>query len=125
MKEYVVDAPVGRRHVVTRLVEPAFAWRGWTVTWSACTTAALAVLMLVYFYAYEGQLFNVVFTIGVTGALVSVLAFFTRRLMFSLALVAALDAVVIWASTVKRQTMNMVVHAYDLFVYLSSWSTFS
>lgn len=125
MKEYVVDAPVGRRHVVTRLVEPAFAWRGWTVTWSACATAALAVLMLVYFYAYEGQLFNVVFTIGVTGALVSVLAFLTRRLMFSLTLIAALDAVVIWASTVKRQTMNMVVHAYDLFFYLSSWSTFS
>ena len=26
---------------------------------------------------------------------------------------------------VKRATMNMVVHAYDLFFYLSSWSTIS
>jgi hypothetical protein len=32
---------------------------------------------------------------------------------------------VIWAATVKRQIMSMVVHAYDLIFYLGSWSTIS
>ena len=40
-------------------------------------------------------------------------------------LTAALVATIVAAASVKRATMNMVVHAYDLFFYLSSWSTIS
>jgi phosphoglycerol transferase MdoB-like AlkP superfamily enzyme len=40
-------------------------------------------------------------------------------------LTAALTATIASAASVKRATMNMVVHAYDLFFYLSSWSTVS
>ncbi len=32
---------------------------------------------------------------------------------------------IVAAAAVKRATMNMVVHAYDLFFYLGSWSTVS
>ncbi len=32
---------------------------------------------------------------------------------------------IVAAASAKRATMNMVVHAYDLFFYLSSWSTIS
>jgi Sulfatase len=39
--------------------------------------------------------------------------------------IAALLMTIVWAASVKRETMNMVVHAYDLFFYLNSWSTFS
>ena len=40
-------------------------------------------------------------------------------------MVASLVAVIVWAASAKRAMMNMVVHAYDLFFYLSSWSTVS
>ena len=40
-------------------------------------------------------------------------------------LATALVATIAAAASVKRATMNMVVHAYDLFFYFSSWSTVS
>ena len=49
----------------------------------------------------------------------------SRRVLFSAVLTAALVATIVAAASVKRATMNMVVHAYDLFFYLSSWSTIS
>ena len=48
-----------------------------------------------------------------------------RRALFSTVVVASLVAVIVWAASAKRAMMNMVVHAYDLFFYLSSWSTVS
>ena len=37
----------------------------------------------------------------------------------------SLVALIVAAASAKRAVMNMVVHAYDLFFYLSSWSTIS
>jgi phosphoglycerol transferase MdoB-like AlkP superfamily enzyme len=54
-----------------------------------------------------------------------VITLFARRALFSTVLVASIVAVIVWAASAKRATMNMVVHAYDLFFYLSSWSTVS
>ena len=50
----------------------------------------------------------------------------SRRALFATVLVTALVMlVVVAAATAKRAVMNMVVHAYDLFFYFSSWSTVS
>jgi phosphoglycerol transferase MdoB-like AlkP superfamily enzyme len=88
---------------------------------------ALAILAVVfrYIWASEGELANIAFTAGVVLALVSVTAAVSRRILFSVALTSSLIALIVVAATIKRQTMNMVVHAYDLFFYFSSWSTIS
>jgi phosphoglycerol transferase MdoB-like AlkP superfamily enzyme len=85
--------------------------------------AALAVVTGWFFWHYEGTVENILFAAGVTLALVALITLLTRRLMFAAVSMAALCAVVGVAASIKRETMNMVVHAYDLFFYLSSWST--
>ena len=77
------------------------------------------------FWTNEGELPNIVFTAGVTMALVALVVVISRRVLFSLVLTGALIATIAAVASVKRATMNMVVHAYDLFFYLSSWSTIS
>ena len=77
------------------------------------------------FWNNEGELPNIIFTAGVTMALVAFAVLISRRVLFSLVLTGALIATIAAAASVKRATMNMVVHAYDLFFYLSSWSTIS
>jgi hypothetical protein len=76
-----------------------------------------------YFWRDEGEFANILFTTGVTGGLVAVLALLARRAMFAAIVTASLVAVIVAAASAKRATMNMVVHAYDIFFYLSSWST--
>jgi phosphoglycerol transferase MdoB-like AlkP superfamily enzyme len=94
------------------------------------TTAwALAALIvggiMRHFWSDEGELPNIIFTAGVTLAMAAVLVLVSRRVLFSVVLTAALVATIAAAASAKRATMNMVVHAYDLFFYLSSWSTIS
>ena len=68
---------------------------------------------------------NILFTAAVTLALIAFLVLLTRRVLFATALVASLVVLIVAISSVKRAVMNMVVHAYDIFFYLSSWSTVS
>ena len=89
----------------------------------ALATLALASPMAIYFWRNEGSFANIVFTVGVTIALVAAMATATRRLLASSVAVAALVSIIVIAASVKRATMNMVVHAYDLIFYFSSWST--
>jgi phosphoglycerol transferase MdoB-like AlkP superfamily enzyme len=84
---------------------------------------ALAIITGWFFWRYEGTIENIAFATGITLCLVAVLTLLTGRLMFASFSVAAFCAVLSIAASVKRETMNMVVHAYDLFFYLSSWST--
>ncbi|HRK18413.1 MAG TPA: sulfatase-like hydrolase/transferase [Hyphomicrobiaceae bacterium] len=81
--------------------------------------------LIAFFWRTEGEIENIAFTAGTTAALIAVLTLMTRRLFFSTLIVSSMVAIVAWASMTKRQTMDMVVHAYDLFFYLSSWSTIS
>src|SRR5262245_10939216 len=67
------------------------------------------------FWQDEGEVANIVFTTGVTAALVAAVTFFTRRIMFAAVLVACLVTLLVAAAAVKLATMNMVIHAYDLF----------
>jgi phosphoglycerol transferase MdoB-like AlkP superfamily enzyme len=97
-------------------LRPATAW---------IVVALLAAAMVRHFWSDEGEFANILFTAAVTAALIAVLTLISRRALFATVLVAAFVAVIVAAASAKRATMNMVVHAYDLFFYLSSWSTIS
>ena len=85
--------------------------------------ALVAAALLRHFWRDEGEFANILFTTGVTGGLVATLILMSRRAMFAAIVTASLVGVIVAAATAKRATMNMVAHAYDIFFYLSSWST--
>lgn len=97
-------------------LRPAPAW---------AVIAVLGMMLLRYFWLDEGSPSNILFTAAVTGSLVAFVVLLSRRVLFATVLVSALIVVVVTAASVKHAIMNMVVHAYDLFFYLSSWSTVS
>ena len=97
-------------------VRPATAW---------LVVGVLSALLARQFWWDEGELPNILFTIGATGTLASFLVLVSRRLMFATVLVSVLTVLIMSAASAKRAIMNMVVHAYDLFFYFSSWSTVS
>ena len=93
---------------------------------TALALAALIALALTgYFWIDEGSAANVLFTAAITLALVAGVVVLTARVLFACVLTASLVAVLVAAASVKHAVMNMVVHAYDLYFYLSSWSTLS
>jgi len=98
------------------VVPPPVAWLG---------VGLVSMSMAGSFWQDEGEFANVVFTAGVTAALAAALTLLTRRVMFAAVSVACLVTLLVVAATVKLAIMNMVIHAYDLFFYLSSWSTLS
>jgi phosphoglycerol transferase MdoB-like AlkP superfamily enzyme len=81
--------------------------------------------MVVHFWRDEGEFYNILFTATVTAALGALLTLIWRRALFATVVTGVLVGMVLAVATIKRATMNMVVHAYDLFFYLSSWSTVS
>lgn len=92
----------------------------------AWTIAGLVVAALTYhFWIDEGFLANILFTAAVTMALIAFVVLLTRRALFATVLTGSMVAIIVLASSIKQTVMNMVVHAYDLFFYLSSWSTVS
>jgi hypothetical protein len=92
---------------------------------AAAATALIAALVLIYCWRREGTLENILFTLGTTLALGGLVLVLTRRALFAAVAVGAFCLVIVAAAGVKRETMNMVVHAYDVFFYLTSWSTVS
>ena len=78
-----------------------------------------------YFWVDEGAIPNILFTAGVTLALIVLLVLLAQRVLFATTVVALLVVLIIAISSVKRAVMNMVMHAYDIIFYLSSWSTIS
>jgi phosphoglycerol transferase MdoB-like AlkP superfamily enzyme len=107
---------LARRFLLQQPVRPATAW---------LAIAMVSVSLGRYFWQDEGEFANILFTVGATGALASLLMLITLRALFATVLVAALVALIVAAAAAKRAVMNMVVHAYDLFFYFSSWSTVS
>jgi hypothetical protein len=88
--------------------------------------AALIVSGLTYrFWWHEGSLPNILFTLGVTLALVAAVTVLTRRALFSTLSIALLVALIVGVASAKHAVMNMVAHAYDIIFYLGSWSTIS
>lgn len=86
---------------------------------------AVALGVGLYFARAEGGPASVAFVSLVTLAIGAAVLLATRRLLFSAVAVAALVGVVVTASSIKRQAMDMVLHAYDIVFYAGSWSTLS
>ena len=107
---------LARRWLVDLELRPASAW---------VVVAVLSGMLARYFWLDEGSPANVLFTAAVTWTLIACVVLLSRRVLFATVLVTALIVVLVAVATVKRSIMNMVVHAYDLFFYLSSWSTIS
>jgi phosphoglycerol transferase MdoB-like AlkP superfamily enzyme len=78
-----------------------------------------------YHYFYEGWRETICFAGAITGGLALVLTLLTRRILFSVVVTAAIVTMVVIASDVKRQYMDIVLHAYDVVFYMTSWSTIS
>jgi phosphoglycerol transferase MdoB-like AlkP superfamily enzyme len=93
---------------------------------AAWIVAGLIVAVLMrHFWVDEGTLPNILFTAGVTLSLIALLVLITRRVLFATTLMATAIAVIVGVAATKRALMNMVLHAYDIFFYLSSWATVS
>ena len=92
-----------------------------SVAWTA--TAIITIGFALYDWRYEGWRETIIFAGSVTAALVFALTFVSRRILFSATLIAMLVATIVIASDVKRHYIEMVLHAYDVVFYLTSWST--
>jgi phosphoglycerol transferase MdoB-like AlkP superfamily enzyme len=125
------DDSVGKPGAERRHARPAtFRFLKWQMSQLApgaswCAVAIIALPVAWHFLRHEGGAANLTFGIGVTLTLAAVVALLTRRALFAAVVVAAIVAMVIVAATFKRQVMDMVVHAYDLYFYFTSWSTVS
>lgn len=86
---------------------------------------ALAAGTAWHFWRTEGTPINVFYTAATTLSLAAWLLIATRRALFAATMTVAFVAVISVIASIKRHIMDMVVHAYDIFFYLSSWSTIS
>ena len=82
----------------------------------------IAAGVAAYFVWSEGSGANFISTSAITLAVCAALVFCTRRLLFSTLLVAAMVALIVGGSTIKRSGERMVVHAYDLYFYFPTWT---
>ncbi len=73
----------------------------------------------------EGGPATIIFAAAITMMLASLIVLVTARLLIATLLISALIPMLTIASMLKLRAMNMVLHAYDLVFYLSSWSTLS
>ena len=87
------------------------------------STALIAAALAYYHWRWEGWRETIIFASAITTALVATLALLTRRILFSIAVVAAIVTMIVVASDVKRHYIEMVLHAYDVVFYLTSLST--
>lgn len=126
MAEHSIELPgAGRQAGFWRLAK-AIVLSGKLEAGTAVALAFFTMsLMVRHFWLDEGMPANILFTLGVTAALVSMVLLATGRLLFSAVVVGAFVAILLATSAAKHSTMNMVVHAYDLIFYLGSQSTIS
>jgi phosphoglycerol transferase MdoB-like AlkP superfamily enzyme len=85
--------------------------------------ALFTVPTALYFWKYEGGAANRFFVSSVTLTLAACMALAFRRLLVASVVVNALVGTVATMAWAKHQTMDMVLHAYDIVFYLSSAST--
>jgi hypothetical protein len=113
--------PAGRRHSLRRLL---FAPDG---ALSRSLIVGVAVLFTLptaqYFWKYEGEGANRFFVSSVTLTLAAFTLLAFRRILVASVLVNAIVGLVATVAWAKHQTMDMVLHAYDIVFYLGSWST--
>jgi len=86
-------------------------------------TSAIALGLAYYHWCYEGWRDTIIFAGAITAALICALTFVSRRILFSITLIALLVATIVIAADVKQHYVEMVLHSYDVVFYLTSWST--
>jgi Sulfatase len=91
------------------------------VSWAL--VLAISAVMVSFFWMNEWPRGNVAYSVVVTGALVALIAMMSGRVLFATILAASQIGIVCVAAIVKLKTMDMLVHAYDLYFYFRSWST--
>ncbi len=101
-------------HPMPRALTPGQAW---------LLIAVMALVTGRYFWRSEGLPSNILFTAAVTAAIAAAVTLVSRRLLFSVFMTAACVLLIVLTSSVKREKMSQVAHAYDVVFYLSSWST--
>ena len=106
-------SPIGVR-LFERPLSPSAVWYA---------TSAIAVGLSYYHWRYEGWRETIIFAGAITAALICALTFVSRRILFSITLIALLVATIVIASDIKQHYIEMVLHAYDVVFYLMSWST--
>jgi hypothetical protein len=111
-------------HALPTAAGPAHASTfGARVSWALA--AAAFALIAVFLWGNEWPVGNFVYATATTGAIIAFLALLTRRVLFGTVVAAGITATVVGAAKVKLALMDMLVHAYDLFFYFNSLSTFS
>lgn len=106
---------------VTRIVSAGWPQLGGRGVGMAAALALLGIGL--YFRRYEGGAPNLFFVWSVTGLIATAIVLLTRRVLVAAVLVSAMIGIVVVAAAAKHKAMDMTVHAYDIFYYLSSWST--
>jgi hypothetical protein len=91
------------------------------VSWAL--VLAICVVMASFFWMNEWPHANAAYSVAVTGAIIAAFAALSGRMLFATVLAAAQVGIVCVAAIVKLKTMDMLVHAYDLYFYFRSWST--
>jgi Sulfatase len=91
------------------------------VSWAL--SLAIWAVMFGFFWMNEWPKGNVAYSAAVTGAIIAFIALLTGRVLLATVLAAAQVGIVCVAAVVKLKTMDMLVHAYDLYFYFRSWST--
>lgn len=103
-----------------------FAPTGELSTLAVWGLVALVTAPLCYYhYHYEALWEREFFGIAITTGLIATVTAISRRILFSTVLVTTVAALIVVASEVKRQFIDMILHAYDVVFYLTSWSTLS
>jgi len=90
------------------------------VVWAIAAFTAL--VMGIYLWSTEGGLANVLFTAAVILTLGALIVLVSRRVLLATVVVAILIALLRTIAFLKQQTTDVVLHAYDLVSFLSSWS---
>jgi len=109
---YIGNAP--RTRFGFRELRPA------TTYWLA---AASTLIVLAVRWGTEGGPATSIFALAVCLTLAAILVLLTRRVLFATVTVSGLSLSIVLGASIKLKKMNMVMHAYDLLFYLSSWST--
>jgi hypothetical protein len=100
----------------TTFAERIGAGFAWTVAGAAAFCVGL------YFLLAEGGVADAVFATAVTLAVAATVVCFGRKILVSAVLVVAMAGIVRTISSAKQQAREVVLHAYDLVTFLSSWS---
>jgi hypothetical protein len=76
-----------------------------------------------YFLLAEGGLADAVFATAVTLGVAATIVCLGRKILLSAVLVVAIVGIVRAISSAKQQASEVILHAYDLVTFLSSWSS--